>query len=180
MLFSPCNYKVEAAIPHGSVAEASAYGPRYGRRPQPHLCRSPDTGNAGVVRHEEAHGESRFGVKSPLTVNIASYVVRSPFAVILGADLLLWSTYIEKHVKQVRSLMKFIQLANRVRVPIRRHAQAIPLGRPTKETHCVTPAPSLTQSAEIRVRRRTRSRPAQRWPYKFRSGSWARMSYPSP
>ncbi len=93
-----------------------------------------------------------------LTVKIASYAVRQPFVVVrqLQADALLDCTYTEKHVEQVRLRMKFIQLANGVRVPIRRRAQAIPLDRPTKETHCVTPAPALTHSAKVCVARRTR------------------------
>ncbi len=71
-----------------------------------------------------------------LTSKIISYAVRQPFVVVckLGADAILGYAYIDKHVEQVRPRMKFIQLANGVRVPIRRRAQAIPLDPQTKET----------------------------------------------
>ncbi len=85
-----------------------------------------------------------------LTVKIAYYAVRQPFVVVrqLGADALLGCTYIDKHVEQVRPRIKFIQLANGVRVPIRRREQEIPLHRPTEEAHGVTLPPALTQSCK--------------------------------
>ncbi len=52
--------------------------------------------------------------------------------------------------------MKITQLAIGVRCPIRRRAQAFPLGLPMKETHRVTLALTLTQSAKGLVSKRRR------------------------
>ncbi len=124
----------------------------------PEVLASSDTKRpmANLASASNHHLDTMSIVK--LTVEIASYAVLQPFVVVrqLGADSILACTYIDTHVEQVRPRMMFIQLANGVRVPIRRHAQAILLDRPTKESQRVTPAPVLTQSTKVRVARRTR------------------------
>ncbi len=149
MLFSAYNYKVEAAI--GADVQSLLTVLDTGACPNlmrsdlltPEVLASCDTERPmGNLASASNHLLDTMGIVK-LTVKIASYTVRQPFVVVrqLGADALLGCTYIYKHFEQVRPRMKFIQLGNWVRVPIRRRAQAISLDQPTKETYRVTPAP---------------------------------------
>ncbi len=155
MLLAEYNYKIEAAVgPHIhslrpllAVLDTSA-GPNLTDADllAPEVLASCDTKRpmANIASASNHRLDTMSIVK--LTVKIASFAVRQPFFVVrqLGADALLGCTYIEKHAEQVCRRMKFIQLSDRVRVPIYRRAQAIPLDRPTKETRRVTPVSALT------------------------------------